>query len=164
MAKMKSAKKGLPDEADKQHERSDGPDDRLYRLVGHRLRLAHLRAVNCFEEAFDGLSLTPIEYGILECIKSSPVLAQIDLATRLQTAPSVLVGCIAKLEKKGLIDRLIGDDRRRYELVLTSTGLERLREARLRIARSEARLTRNLGREEVSSLLELLGRLTDRRD
>jgi DNA-binding MarR family transcriptional regulator len=133
--------------------------DRLSSLVGHRLRLAHLTAVSCFETAFTGLNLTPVQFAILESIAAHPMQAQNELAATIRTAPSVLVGSIGKLEKDGLIDRVVDEDRRRFRLALTRPGYAKLRIGRERIATSERRLTQALSASEVATLLDLLGRV-----
>jgi hypothetical protein len=72
--------------------------DRLSSLVGHRLRLAHLTAVSCFETAFTGLNLTPVQFAIWS-IAAHPMQAQNELAATIRL-PTVLVGSIGKLERR----------------------------------------------------------------
>jgi DNA-binding MarR family transcriptional regulator len=133
--------------------------DRLSSLVGHRLRLAHLTAVSCFETAFEGQNLTPVQFAILESIAAHPMQAQNELAAAIRTAPSVLVGSIGKLEKDGLVGRVVDEDRRRFRLALTRSGQAKLQTGRERIAASERRLTQDLSAPEVATLLSLLGRV-----
>jgi DNA-binding MarR family transcriptional regulator len=85
--------------------------------------------------------------------------AQNELAATIRTAPSVLVGSIGKLEKAGLIDRVVDEDRRRFRLALTRPGYDKLQIGRERIAASERRLTQALSASEVATLLGLLGRV-----
>ncbi|MCY3953265.1 MAG: MarR family transcriptional regulator, partial [bacterium] len=103
---------------------------------------------------------TPLQYGILETIHDSEVLAQKHVAARLGSPPQSLVPLVRDLEDRGLVERVRSEvDRRRHLLTLTEAGLDLLVEIRDRVTGVEAGLTGGLAAGEREQLLDLLCRL-----
>lgn len=137
--------------------------DRLVGLVGYQLRRSYFFSIQLFASAAAGLDVTPIQYGILETILESEVLAQKDVAERLGSPPQSVVPLVRDLEDRGLVERVRSEvDRRRHLLALTKHGLDLLAEIRDRVAGVEADLVRDFAPGDRSKLLDLLRRL--RRD
>ena len=137
--------------------------DRLVGLVGYQLRRSYFFSIQLFASATAGLDITPIQYGILETVLESEVLAQKDVAERLGSPPQSVVPLIRDLEDRGLVERVRSEvDRRRHLLALTKHGLALLAETRERVAGVEAELARDFSPDDRSKLLDLLCRL--RRD
>ena len=137
--------------------------DRLVGLVGYQLRRSYFFSIQLFASATAGLDITPIQYGILETILESEVLAQKDVAERLGSPPQSVVPLVRDLEDRGLVERVRSEvDRRRHLLVLTEHGLAQLAETRERVAGVEAELARDFSPDDRNRLLDLLCRL--RRD
>lgn len=136
---------------------------RLPDLIGFNLRICYGIAAQIFSRAFESLDLAPIQFAALEFIAATPDRAQTEIAEQIGTAPSVLVGPLEKLERRGLISReRDAADRRRFVVRATPEGEALLREARDRIDDVEAELTADLNAAEQRTLLDLLRRLAGR--
>ncbi len=79
--------------------------------------------------ALEPLELAPWGAGILRLLSRMPGISQQELAARLETHASRLVGMIDSLEKRGLVAREPNpEDRRIYRLRLTERGEQMLAE------------------------------------
>jgi len=143
---------------------SPGPDHgRLPDLIGFNLRICYGAAAQIFARAFASLDLAPIQFAALEFIANTPDRAQTEIAEQIGTAPSVLVGPLEKLERRGLITRgRDAADRRRFVVRPTDEGRTLLSEAHERIEEVENELTRDLDTTERTELLRLLRRVAGR--
>ena len=134
--------------------------DRLVDLVGYQLRRSYFHSRQLFAFATSGLDITAIQYGILETILDSEVLAQRDVADRLGSPQQSVVPLVRDLEDRGLVARVRSQvDRRRHVLALTASGLALLGEVRDRVASSEAQLVSGFTPGERNQLLDLLCRV-----
>ena len=125
----------------------DGTADpgRLPDLIGFNLRICYGTAAQIFAKAFEPLELAPIQFAALEFVANTPDRAQTEIAEQIGTAPSVLVGPLEKLERRGLITRgRDAADRRRFVVRVTDEGEALLAEAHDRIDEVEAELTQDL--------------------
>jgi DNA-binding MarR family transcriptional regulator len=136
---------------------------RLPDLIGFNLRICYGIAAQIFARAFDSLELAPIQFAALEFVANTPDRAQTEIAEQIGTAPSVLVGPLEKLERRGLITRgRDAADRRRFVVRATEEGETLLAEAHDRIDEVEAELTAELDPSERDTLLRLLRRVAGR--
>jgi DNA-binding MarR family transcriptional regulator len=126
----------------------------------HGALLFTTRALRATDEALrpaHGISLS--EYDVLITLFNAPEnrLRMTQLADNVVLTPSGLTHLVGRLEREGLVQRVIDqNDRRSYYAVLTTAGDQRLREAR--VTQNEVireRLTRRLTARQV----ELLGSL-----
>ncbi len=134
------------------------PDD----LVGYRLRRVHAGFVEAWRTfwAAEGLSLTPVQGGILMLIASRPGLTQTELARRLQIETPTLSEQVKRLVEAGLVDReALPGDRRASALVLSTEGEAAVRLISERIAAQEAAALAPLTERERLQLSDLLGRV-----
>ncbi len=141
----------------------DADQGRLPDLIGFNLRICYGIAAQIFARAFESLGLAPIQFAALEFVANTPDRAQTEIADEIGTAPSVLVGPLEKLERRGLITRRRdADDRRRFVVRTTPKGDALLADAHARIDEVEAELTSALGPAERETLLRLLRRVAGR--
>lgn len=83
-----------------------------------------------FEAGLTPLDLSSRGYFVLAHIDRQTPPSQQDLARRLMLDPTTIVGVVDELERLGyVVRRRSADDRRRYELHLTPSGVEALAEA-----------------------------------
>lgn len=136
---------------------------RLPDLIGFNLRICYGIAAQIFARSFEALDLAPIQFAALEFVANTPDRAQTEIADQIGTAPSVLVGPLEKLERRGLITRgRDAADRRRFVVRTTDEGEALLEEAHRRIEDVEKELTRDLDPAERTELLRLLRRVAGR--
>src|SRR5580658_6292581 len=82
-----------------------------------------------FAKALEPLEFAPWGAGILRLLSRMPGISQQELAARLETHASRLVGMIDELEKRKLVMREPNpEDRRLYRLRLTEAGERKLAE------------------------------------
>jgi DNA-binding MarR family transcriptional regulator len=130
----------------------------LPKLLGYRLRLAQQAVFDDFAATVDGIS--PGRLGVLVLIDANPGLSQSRLALAVQRDRSTMVGVLNELEKKGLVERQPGKDRRTNSLLLTRAGKAFLNRTLAQIEAHEARIAARLSSAERSRLLALLAKMS----
>jgi DNA-binding MarR family transcriptional regulator len=75
-----------------------------------------------FAAAIEPLGLTPPQAGLLRLLQSRGESSQQELAARLGTAPSRVVSYLDDLERRGILTREPGLDRRVNVVTLTAAG------------------------------------------
>jgi DNA-binding MarR family transcriptional regulator len=112
-----------------------------------------------------GHGLTINDYGCLLLLSRADEegMRRIDLANDLQLSPSGITRLLDRLEGQGLVRKgECKSDARVSYAILTDAGLAKLREAAPgHVEDIERRLSAVLSEEEIQTLTELLGRLTD---
>jgi len=127
-------------------------------LLGYRLRLAQQAVFRDFAASVQGLS--PGRVGLLILIDANPGITQSHLAEAVARDRSTMVGLIDLLERRSLVERRRGDDRRTNGLWLTRSGRRLLARALRRIAAHERRIASRLSATERRRLLRLLGKIS----
>jgi DNA-binding MarR family transcriptional regulator len=117
-------------------------------------------AAQQFGAALAAEGLTPALAGIMRLLRVEPGLSQQQLAERLGTVPSRIVGYVDDLEARGWISRARDPgDRRVNVLTVTAAGGDAFR-ALATVARGhERRITAGLDDQERAALLALLTKL-----
>jgi DNA-binding MarR family transcriptional regulator len=129
----------------------------LPELIGYRLRLAQQAVFRDFASSVGELS--PGRAGIMLLLEANPGVTQGRLAEAVRLDRSTMVGVIDSLERRDLVERRRGADRRTNALWLTSSGRSLARQLRRRIERHERRVAARLSDAERAQLLLLLGKL-----
>ncbi len=103
---------------------------------------------------------TSVQYGVLAVLHRRPGASQRDLCDELDLDRSTIAALVARLQRKGTIERVRDtDDRRRNTLRLTAAGEKELTRLRPRVDRVEEALTAGLSardREELRRLLRIV--------
>jgi len=112
--------------------------------------------------------LTINDYGALLLLSRAGEqgMRRIDLANQLQLSPSGITRLLDRLEEQGLVGKgACKEDARVSYAILTEAGLEKLKEAAPgHIEDIDRRLSAVLSEEEIRTLDDLLGRLSDSTD
>ena len=114
-----------------------------------------------FAARVEALGLKPKHAGLLAALDAGAAASQLELATRLGVAPSLIVALADQLQELGAVERVRDpEDRRRQALSLTAEG-RRLLARCVRAAEDvDAELTAGLSEAQRTSLargLRLLG-------
>lgn len=128
-------------------------------LIGYRLRLAQQAVFREFERSVGTLGITPGRAGMLLLIDSNPGLSQSRLAEAIGLDRSTLVPILDDLERRDLVERRPGVDRRTNGLALTAAGRRFLVALRRQVGEHEDRIAARLTPNEREQLLDLLARL-----
>jgi DNA-binding MarR family transcriptional regulator len=113
-----------------------------------------------FATALAEQDVTPPLAGIMRLLRVEPGLTQQQVADRLGTPPSRIVGYLDDLEGRGWITRTRGTtDRRVNTVALTDAGAAAFGKVALVSRDHEQRITGGLDDAEYAALRELLGKL-----
>ena len=130
--------------------------DELYRRPGFLIRRAQQIAVSLFLEESGALGITNTQYGILMVLKHRPGTDQISLAKLLGLDRSTTGMVVDKLVQTGLVNRRVGSDRRKRELILTPAGARALEQLAEPARRAQARVLSAFTADERADFLGLL--------
>jgi len=135
--------------------------DALGHLLGAHATLTRQLSTRLVEEH----GLTMSEYEVLFLLSREPdrSMRRIDLSREVRLSPSGITRMLDRLETTGLVEKgSCSKDARVTYAVLTEAGMEKLREcAPDHFAAIERLIGERLSDEEIESLGELLGRLSD---
>lgn len=125
-------------------------------LLGYQLRRVQLAAFRDFDRHVGVLGVSPGRVGVLALIEANPGVTQSELARAVGLDRSTMVPLLDGFEKRRVVERRRGADRRTNGLWLTQAGKRLVVEIKRRIAAHEKRIAAGLSREERTQLLALL--------
>ncbi len=145
----------------------DGDDwMRVRVLAGHTgflIAQAHRLARGWAVEALAPVGLDPRDFGALSVVGRDQPCSQQHLAAELGVTPPAALSMAEQLEAAGWIQRVRNaEDRRHYDLTLTSSGRHRLAAAGAAAAAVQARITARLGADGDAELRQLLAQVVSR--
>lgn len=137
-----------------------GPDYVLDEQVGFLMRRAQQRHIAIFQRIMGDDGPTPTQFAAMSKLSSGEEISQNLLGRMTAMDPATIKGVIARLEERGLVERLPDpDDQRRVRVRLSAKGHEAI-PALIEKARAiSAATVAPLSREEAERLLALLARL-----
>jgi DNA-binding MarR family transcriptional regulator len=128
-------------------------------LLGYRIELAHLVAIEDARQALANYGLTPAKLTALLLIRANPGCDQTALGRALSVNRSSAMKLVNVLVDRGLIERRPGRDLRTNALHLLPGGEERVTEMLEALRQSDRRLAANLTAAERTTLMGLLKKL-----
>ncbi|EME68932.1 MarR family transcriptional regulator [Paramagnetospirillum caucaseum] len=134
----------------------------IYGNPGHLARRLHQIAVSIFLSETEEFGITPVQYAALTVVSAYPGVDQRSLARMIAFDRSTIGDVVIRLEKKGLLDRRAGEDRRIKRLFITKQGMalwERIQEP---IGRFERILLEPLAEGEQAIFMYLLHKLVNK--
>lgn len=137
------------------------PVDQSARRSGALLEYLARRMRLRSESVLAPLGLRPRHLVALTVLRDAGGISQQGLASTLQIDSTNVVGLLNNLEAAHLVERRRSpEDRRRHDVFLTETGLNRLCEAECALASAEEEVLGALEPAERDTLYELLRRAT----
>ncbi|MEJ1161340.1 MarR family winged helix-turn-helix transcriptional regulator [Prosthecomicrobium sp. N25] len=134
----------------------------LPNLVGYAMRRTQVAVFADFIATLSELGLRPAQFSALLLIDRNPGRKQSEIAEALGIQRPNFVAMMDEMDRRGLTRRLTSEtDRRSYVLELTEAGRTLLERAVELVSEHEARITRDLSRDEVDLLLGLLARIAN---
>jgi DNA-binding MarR family transcriptional regulator len=128
-------------------------------LLGYQLRLAQLAVFRDFERHVGSLGVSPGRVGVLALIGANPGVTQGELARAVGLDRSTMVPLLDRFEKRGVLERRRGADRRTNGLWLTAPGRRLLAQVEQRIQAHEERIASRLSAVERRQLMALLRKI-----
>lgn len=129
--------------------------------TGYLIRRAQQAHVAAWQREVSA-EVTSVQFGVLNVLAGSPGASQQHLVERLDLDRSTIADIVARLERRGLIERIRdGADKRRNVLHLTLLGRTELATLLPRVQRVDEVLTRGLDETDRSTLRRILGELLE---
>ena len=94
-------------------------------MAGHLIRRLHQQSTQIFQAQTQaaGFDLTSVQFAALDAIAQQPGIDQASLAATIGFDRATIGGVIDRLERKGLVQRVVSEqDRRARQLHLTRRG------------------------------------------
>lgn len=134
--------------------------DTLSKYTGFLIAQAHRLVRGWALDALEPLGLDPRDFGVLSTIGRDQPCSQNHLARALGVSPSAALTFVEELEEVGLVRReRHADDRRFYDLTLTTAGTKKYARARAAATAVQARVVDRLGERADEELRRLLSRV-----
>lgn len=132
----------------------------LHTLVGYNTRRASLAIIEVFMQRMAVYDLKVVDFSVLSLVAHNPGITSRQLCATLGVLPPNLVGLIAGLEKRGLIERRPHpSDGRAMGVHLTPAGAELTTQAEQTAAQLEMDATARLTATERKTLIRLLQKI-----
>jgi DNA-binding MarR family transcriptional regulator len=129
----------------------------LESLVGYNLRRAAARQRERFSNTFAPFDIRPVQLTVLTLALHNKRVGQSTLGNALGMKRANVVTLLDELQERGLIERRPStQDRRAYEVHLTTKGTRLTRKLLAVHEKLEADLAVSIGAEELNQLVELL--------
>jgi DNA-binding MarR family transcriptional regulator len=127
--------------------------------TGYLIRRAQQAHVAAWQREVS-TEVTSVQFGVLSILAGSPGASQQHLVERLDLDRSTIADIVARLERRGLLERVRdGADKRRNVLHLTAVGETEFAALVPRVARVDEVLTRGLAELDRGTLRRLLTEL-----
>lgn len=128
--------------------------------IGFLMRRAQQRHIAIFQRIMGDDGPTPTQFAAMSKLAGGEEISQNLLGRMTAMDPATIKGVIARLEERGLVERLPDpDDQRRVRVRLSARGLEAVPALIEKAKAITAATLAPLSREEAERLLALLARL-----
>lgn len=92
--------------------------------INYLLNVAQHEVFQTFSARLEAFGITPGQYGVLNCLWSKGTATPKEIAQELRLENSTISGVLDRMQKRGLIDRIMDpDDRRSIQVVATEAGM-----------------------------------------
>ncbi|EWY37208.1 MarR family transcriptional regulator [Skermanella stibiiresistens SB22] len=134
----------------------------IHERPGFLIRRLHQIHVALFAEECAGENITPVQYSVLTALDHLGTADQTALAHAVGLDRTNIADVLARLDKRGLIDRRVATEDRRMKLAtLTTTGRETLVRLADGASRAHLRTVETLPAQERNAFVEAMKRLVD---
>jgi DNA-binding MarR family transcriptional regulator len=134
----------------------------LYSKPGHLIRRSQQIAVAIFMEETAEFDLTPVQYAALVAVREAPDIDVAHLSSVIALDRSTLGNVVARLERKGWLERRSGRvDKRTKRLRITAAGRKLLKAVEPAVVRAQSRILAPIRPPERRRFVEHLKTLVD---
>jgi MarR family transcriptional regulator, lower aerobic nicotinate degradation pathway regulator len=138
-------------------------DARTYVLedqIGFRLRKAHQRATDIFNEVMGRFEITPTQFAALAKLDDAGPIGQNQLGRLVAMDPATIFGVVGRLMKRGLVEQRVDEkDARAVLVALTPEGRRAVARMKAMAAEVSRKTLAPLSRKEAEMLLKLIAKL-----
>ena len=133
--------------------------------INYLLTIAQHEVFLIFSENLSDFGITPGQYGVLACLWENETLSPKEIATLLQVENSTISGVLDRMQKRGLIDRVLNpNNRRSISVKATAAGMALKEPVQKKMEELNEAVLHNFSqqeREELFSLLRRIGHLPE---
>ena len=134
--------------------------EELSNRPGFLIRRLHQIHVSNFLNECHGLNVTQVQYGILNVLEGTTALDQGSLGAQMGIDRTNVADVVARLEKRGLVKRVVNTADRRSKLVsITPAGRKMAKELSMAMVTAQEILIGPLSEKEQATLMKLLQKL-----
>ncbi|MGI9295124.1 MAG: MarR family winged helix-turn-helix transcriptional regulator [Pseudomonadales bacterium] len=127
---------------------------------GFLIRRLHQIHVSNFLNECHGLNITQVQFGVLNVLDGGAALDQVSLGAQLGIDRTNVADVVARLEKRGLVKRVINSADRRSKLVsITRAGRAMAKELTPAMVAAQKMLIEPLSEKEQATLIKILQKL-----
>src|SRR5690242_1059712 len=131
--------------------------------LGYLVRRINKLGIARVEAAFDGCDISFTQWVVLALVSSEVATTCTELSRNMDHDKGALTRLLDQLEERGLVVRRRNDeDRRVSRLSTTAKGREAVADLARRVVDVWNHILRDFDREEITRLIDTLGRLLDR--
>jgi MarR family transcriptional regulator, lower aerobic nicotinate degradation pathway regulator len=128
--------------------------------IGFRLRKAHQRASEIFNEVMGAFEVTPTQFAALAKLDDVGPIAQNQLGRLVAMDPATIFGVVGRLMKRGYVEQRVDEKDARVVLVaLTPQGRQAVAGMKAAAAEVSRRTLAPLSRKEAETLLRLIAKV-----
>jgi DNA-binding MarR family transcriptional regulator len=132
----------------------------LWSRPGHLIRRLHQIHVAIFLEECEEFNLTPVQFGVLTVLYDQDVLDQVTIANQLGVDRNTAADVIRRLERRALLERPASVEDKRSKLAcITAAGRKLVDAVQPHMIRAQERLVGTLDDDELSIVMDLMGKL-----
>ncbi len=130
------------------------------KCINFLLTIAQHEVFLIFSENLSDFGITPGQYGVLACLWKDETLSPKEIATILRVENSTISGVLDRMQKRGLIDRVLNPtNRRSISVKATEAGMALKEPVQKKIEELNDTILHNFSPQEREALLDLLSRL-----
>ena len=134
------------------------------KCINYLLTVAQHEVFLIFSENLSQFGITPGQYGVLACLWQEESLTPKEIATILRVENSTISGVIDRMEKRGLIDRVLNPtNRRSISVKATKEGLSLKEPVQALIDQLNDQVLSIFSPQEKDELIGLLNRMCDQK-
>lgn len=130
------------------------------KCINFLLTIAQHEVFLTFSESLSHFGITPGQYGVLACLWKNDTLTPKEIATILRVENSTISGVLDRMQKRGLIDRVLNpDNRRSIRVKATKEGLALKKPVQKKIEELNEQVLRNFSPKEREQMILFLNRI-----
>lgn len=130
------------------------------RCINFLLTISQHEVFLIFSENLSEFGITPGQYGVLACLWKDETLTPKEIANILRVENSTISGVLDRMQKRGLIDRILDpNNRRSIRVKPTAAGMAIKEPVQKRIEELNDMVFKDFKPEEREELLNLLTRI-----
>ena len=135
------------------------------KCINYLLTIAQHEVFLIFSENLSTFGITPGQYGVLACLWENETLSPKEIATLLRVENSTISGVLDRMQKRGLIDRVLNpNNRRSISVKATAAGMALKEPVQKKMEELNEAVLHNFSqqeREELFSFLRRIGHLPE---